>query len=190
MHSIVRVGDPDKGLARLGRQQEIIFDMGWNVGQHMAELGVKQADLCDRLMDRIEGSRGLFFEHVMKWVGEFDKDWESRGAKDKENYLEDIDNFVKAKFEALVATVPAVEATRKVVSIQVVPVIEDNGNVTPQFEGPTSHTTSWGVYERSEAGTANWVADVADEDKAMFFGEQLAAYHEVKIEPQPWRSKA
>lgn len=81
---------------------------------------------------------------------------------------------------------------RTVVAVQVVPVIEsicDEVLATPQLAGPDENTSFWAIYERLEDGTASWVADARDETHAMLFGEQLAAFHEVQIEPQPWKPK-
>lgn len=74
----------------------------------------------------------------------------------------------------------------KTAAIQVIPFIDDHGDITPQFEGPTYETNGWAIYERKEDGTAEWFADTGTETHAMFIGRHLATYHSVAIEPQPW----
>lgn len=78
----------------------------------------------------------------------------------------------------------------KVIAIQVVPVIEDEGggSVEVQLDGPTEETTGWGVYRRMEDGRASWVADVGQEADADITGQAFAAHHDVAIEDQSWKS--
>ena len=71
----------------------------------------------------------------------------------------------------------------KLVSVQCIPVIDCGEEVRPQFKGTTKDTTGWSLYLRRESGLVEWVADVADQDTANFFGSALSTHHGIPIEP-------
>jgi hypothetical protein len=78
----------------------------------------------------------------------------------------------------------------KTVSIQVLPCYEEHdGVVTDQPCGPNEYTSYWSIYGRKEDGTVEWLADVGNEDDAMWIGDLIAVDFCVKIEPQPWKTK-
>lgn len=168
---------------------EIVHDI--SVGLY-CRLNNMDEDDRDRLMDSLDGSRGLFWQHVLLWARDYQAKWEamSEDKRDTSDYLIDIDAFTQTKFQDLLKHLPA-----DVASIQVVPVIHypggegAKGHNEAQFEGPTADTDCWGVYTRDHRGLASWVSDCADENTAMVLGRALAAEHGVEIEPQPWKEK-
>ena len=161
----------------MGRQREIIFDLAFYVGHAWRAL---DTTVASAVMDKVEGSRGLFVL-VEEWALEFDAEWEKRPESGKEDYMSDIDAFAAKKFAELIELKP------DVVSIQVLPVVNDNGEVTAQPGGPTADTNGWAVYLRNAAGLAPWVADALSEEIAMFIGEALAKKYDVHIESQLWK---
>ena len=168
----------------LERQQEILFDIAFNLGASHNPLGQATSDL----MDWLGGSRELF-ERVKTWAGEFDVAWESQKASGVENddYLTEIDTFTSVKWAALEREYE--EDQKQVCGVQVVPVIHEGKTIIPQFNGPTDETTGWSVYTRDPVGMAHWFADLGDEESAMWLGAALAVKHSVKIEPQLWNKK-
>jgi hypothetical protein len=76
---------------------------------------------------------------------------------------------------------------RAVVAVQVVPIIEHDDEVEPQFAGPDEKTTGWGIYDRLADGTARWHRDALTETVAMSMGRARADNLGVAIEPQPWK---
>lgn len=170
----------------LERQQEILFDIAFNLGANHNPLKQETSDL----MDWLGGSRELF-ERVKTWAGEFDAAWEADPAHlDKEDYLTEIDTFTSVKWAALEREYE--EDQKQVCGVQVVPVIfghDETKEVTVQFDGPSELTTNWSVYTRDPVGMAHWFADLGDEESAMFVGTALATKHNVKIEPQPWKKE-
>lgn len=181
----------------LRRQQEILIDLGFGLGNHWAQMDTK---LTSDLMDMVEGSRGLA-DRVKAWAVEFDKDWEARPEDQKQDYLIDIDKFGDDKLDALLEELkhfdPATGSgavLQTVVGVQVVPVVErrpacDEGGlvVEAQIGGPTDETTHWSIYERLSDGRALWVADAINERMAEILGNALAAFHHVEIEAQHWK---
>lgn len=164
---------------------EVVFDITTTVNAHLDKMDTNRRD---RLMDSIEGTRGLFFQYVLPWAKEYQAAWDALPAEVREDsdYMTEIDIFADKKFAELARMY-------RVISIQVVPVIEvyegGNSNITAQPSGPTHDTTQWSVYERDANGAVNWLADSFDEDTAMLLGQALAMKHGVPIEPQPWKEK-
>jgi hypothetical protein len=158
---------------------EVIFDIASNLSAHLYQLGDGERDA---LMDAVDGSRGLCFNHAIPWAKEFQEKWAAR-SDDEIDYLIEIDRFVSNKVAALR------EVARCVVSIQVVPTVQRSDEVGAQFDGPDEHTTHWSVYERNADGTVRWVADFGrnDEALAMLFAQGHAERLGVSIEAQPWK---
>lgn len=166
---------------------EVVSDITTDVYCHLNNM---EEDDRDALMDAIEGSRGLFWQHILPWAKEYQVGWnkltEIEQEKKSQDYLTDIDSYTQEKFKVLLAE----HGPGKVESVQVIPVIERAGHVTPQFEGPTGDTTGWAVYERNPADQANWAADFRTEDMAMRFAVMHATALGVHVEPQPWKQPA
>lgn len=90
-------------LETLQRQQEIFFDLSFDLGFYWASL---DHDTRSRAMDHLGGSRGIN-DRVQHWAGEFDRIWEAKLEVDKGYYLRDINAFGDEKFKALIAELPA-----------------------------------------------------------------------------------
>jgi hypothetical protein len=99
----IALGDVFDREKALKRQQEIIADIGFEVGHIWRPLDI---ELCQAIMDKHEGSRGLM-ELVVDWAKEFDVFWEALPEDDerRDNYISEVSNFAVEKFNALVKEV-------------------------------------------------------------------------------------
>lgn len=94
---ITPANDPTLALLR---RQEIIADLGFDIGYAWRTM---KSDVCSKIMDNIEGSRGLMQE-INRWACEFDTFWEAlpEGDDRRERYIEEIFDFGAAKLQELV----------------------------------------------------------------------------------------
>jgi len=172
---------------------EIMFDMSATV--HAIIAADKSKTMSD-FMDAIEGSRGLF-DLLSAWVEEFHTRFES--GESHEDYIPCVDDFAREKFLAeyhgQLAKLfddqqrdPAYANSLGIdtVAIQIMPVIENDGQVSVQFGGPDDKTSYWSIYRRLKDGTVVWELDAATQEHAEIIGEALCERHQVDHEPYPW----
>lgn len=169
---------------------EIMFDMSATV--HAIIAADKSKSMSD-FMDAIEGSRGLF-NMLLAWTEEFHVAFETSDSQ--EDYIPRVDEFARQKFSAeynaalwkffgdqLRMPTPSNIGT---VGIQMLPVVENDGDVTAQFSGPDDKTSYWSVYRRLADGTAMWELDAATQEHAEIIGEALCERYQVECEPYSW----
>lgn len=170
---------------------EIMFDM--SATAHAIIAADKSKTMSD-FMDAIEGSRGLF-DLLCVWVEEFHTRFES--GESHEDYIPCVDDFAREKFLAeyhgqLAKLFDDQQRTNTndanilTVSIQIMPVVEHDGQVTAQFGGPDDKTSYWSIYRRLKDGTVVWELDAATQEHAEIIGAALAERHQVDHEPYPW----
>lgn len=104
MNYLLEPEDPvQQHINAIERQQEIIADISFAGGSYWERLN---EDARTRILDQIEGSRGLM-QRFVAWAVEFDAAWEALdpGAdRDKlDNYIGEVDDFAHQKMNALVA---------------------------------------------------------------------------------------
>lgn len=172
---------------------EVMFDMSATV--HAIIAADKSKAMSD-FMDSIEGSRGLF-DLLCAWVEEFHIRFET--GESHEDYIPCVDDFAREKFlteyHGQLAKLfddqqrdPGNVGNIQTVAIQIMPVHEDDGQVTVtvQFGGPDDKTSYWSVYRRLTDGTVVWELDAATQEHAEIIGEALCERYQVEREPYPW----
>jgi hypothetical protein len=82
----------------LQRQREILFDISMDLGVTWRTIDIKTREA---MMDKINGSRGLF-EHVLRWVEEFDREWESSERDPNKDYMESVADFTMNKLSEMI----------------------------------------------------------------------------------------
>lgn len=181
------------GLTRMPdfiKQMEIMFDMSATV--HAIIAADKSKAMSD-FMDAIEGSRGLF-DMLCAWAEEFHVEFET--GESKEDYIPRVDDYAREKFldeyHGQLAKLfydqsrPDAGIGIDTVAIQIMPVLEHDGQVTVQFGGPDDKTSYWSVYRRLKDGTVVWELDAATQEHAEIIGAALGERYQVDHEPYPW----
>ena len=170
---------------------EVMFDMSATVH---AIIAADKSKAMSEFMDGIEGSRGLF-SALYAWAEEFHVGFDSSDSQ--EDYIPRVDDYAREKFlteyngwrskmfeeSQRDARYIGADAT---FAIQIMPIYENDGQVTVQFGGPDDKTSYWSIYRRLKDGTVVWELDAATQEHAEIIGEALAERYQVDHEPYPW----
>lgn len=87
--------------------ESIGFDLAFHVGMRWNELG---GTVTARIMDHLGGSRGLHWR-VIEWTREFHSHWINLPEAERHDYAFEIELFVTATLDVLIATAGIVAST-------------------------------------------------------------------------------
>lgn len=189
--SVMSAMQATKSAPEYIKLMEIMFDMSATVHAIIAADSSKD---MSNFMDAIEGSRGLF-SSLVAWSEDFHVAFEAGDSQ--EDYIPRVDDFAREKFLAEYngwrskmfeesQRSNTNDANVLTVAIQIMPVLEHDGQVTVQFGGPDDKTSYWSVYRRLKDGTVVWELDAATQEHAEIIGAALGERYQVDHEPYPW----
>lgn len=191
--SVMSAMQATKSAPEYIKLMEIMFDMSATVHA----LALDGSKTMAAFIDAIEGSRGLFSLSVA-WSEEFHVAFET--GESREDYIPRVDDFAREKFlaeyngwrsnmfEESQRDPAHIDSLGKItaVAVQIMPIHENDGQVTVQFGGPDDKTSYWSVYRRLTDGTVVWELDAATQEHAEIIGEALCERYQVEREPYPW----